>query len=183
ELTVAKTYQVKFSIRMTINETARMIQHFSTMDSNEDWVRNTAADPCIQKMIAEGRASVKKVNIGETEAWGRPVGSSHKQLWADYSTSIVAYKAENIDLILVDGRFRIACVLESWLQFPQATIVLHDFYDKRYMHHHLAYVKLLEVFEQVESTDTLISLRTKPSASRETILAMIEIHRRVSGRL
>jgi len=209
ELTVAETNQVKFSIRMTINETARMIQHFSnvkaayyefgmggsthlacaflppsarlySMDSNQKWVRNTAADPCIQKMIAEGRASVKLVNIGETGEWGMPVGSTHMHLWADYSTSIVAYKDENVDLVLVDGRFRIACALESWLQFPQATIVMHDFYDP---YHILDYVKLLEVFEKVESTDTLISLRMKPSVSRKTILAMLEDHRRVFGRI
>jgi hypothetical protein len=210
ELAVAHQNQLLFSVRMSINETARMIQHYSgvkgayyefgmggsthlacaflppsaklyAMDSNEEWVQNVASDPCIQKRVAEGTASVSRVDIGPTGSWGSPVGGDKvKHMWKDYSSSIAAYKDQKIDLILVDGRFRISCALESALLFPEATILLHDFFEPG---HHTNYVKLEEVVDLVERTDTLLSLRVKPSVSKDTILKMIEDHRMHSARL
>jgi hypothetical protein len=83
ELAVAHQNQRLFFIEMSVNETARMIQYYSgvkgayyefgmrgstnlacaflppsaklyAMDSNEEWVQRVAADPCIQKRVAEG---------------------------------------------------------------------------------------------------------------------------------
>jgi len=189
---------------MSVNETARMIQHYSgvqgayyefgmggsthlacfflppaarlhAVDSSDEWVRKTAADPCLKKMASEGRAEFKHVDIGPLGPWGGlPADESSKHLWQDYAASINTRKGAQVDLILVDGRFRVACVLRGALAFPEATILVHDFWKPD---HHVDYVQLLEVVDVLERTDTLLSLRLKPSASRESILAMIEKNR------
>jgi hypothetical protein len=153
------------------------------MDSNEEWVQRVAADPCIQKRIAEGTASVSRVDIGPLIPgdWGRPAGGDKvHHLRKYYSTSITAYKDQKIDLVLVDGRFRVACALQSAVLFPNATILVHDFWKPD---HHNWYVKLVEVADVVERTDTLLSLRVNPSVSKETILEMLEDHRTKENRL
>ncbi|WP_232473249.1 hypothetical protein [Brachyspira sp. SAP_772] len=55
----------------------------------------------------------------------------------------------NIDTILVDGRFRVACVLNSIFYCRNAVIIIHDFFNREY------YNVLLNYLDIVEKADTL----------------------------
>jgi hypothetical protein len=80
------------------------------------------------------------VNIGLTQDWGMPVFTKptrrRVRRWEDYSKAPWRYFraiGQQPDLILVDGRFRVACVLESLLSLSplSRTQVLLDDYVGR----------------------------------------------------
>lgn len=81
------------------------------------------------------------VDIGPTGDWGRPTDRSKVDLWPLYCSSIWSrIKADGLDqpdLILVDGRFRVACFLASMAFAKAGTCILFDDYMDR-PHYHVA---------------------------------------------
>jgi len=97
------------------------------------------------------RADVQWVNIGKTGDYGHPIGESSKPLWRNYSTADVGHP----DLILIDGRFRVACGIQCCLKYPDAIIMIHDFA------HRTEYHLLLRFLDVFEATDSLVVARVK----------------------
>jgi hypothetical protein len=88
--------------------------------------------------------TVLHANIGLTEAWGLPLNRRapwRARLWRRYIErpfQEIARRTGFPDLILVDGRFRVACVLESVRQAQlrgARTTILVDDYDMRPAYH------------------------------------------------
>lgn len=72
--------------------------------------------------------------IGPTERWGFPASKEMADQWPSYPLKIWDYieKDENApDLILIDGRFRLACFLLSLLKSKVGTTILFDDYLER----------------------------------------------------
>ena len=67
--------------------------------------------------------------IGPTAEWGHPAGAEHRALWPAYHESVWAREgARDADLVLVDGRFRVACALRALLETgADALVAIHDF--------------------------------------------------------
>ena len=61
-----------------------------------------------------GQFSVHGVYIGELGDWGFPKDSTNISLWPSYCESIWKY-GRDAELVLVDGRFRVACALHAVL--------------------------------------------------------------------
>ncbi|WP_286931853.1 hypothetical protein [Leclercia sp. UBA5958] len=55
---------------------------------------------------------VDYVDIGPNKAWGYPIDDTHQEKFTDYSKTILQHDRA-FDLILVDGRFRVACTLNA----------------------------------------------------------------------
>jgi hypothetical protein len=74
------------------------------------------------------------VNIGQTGDWGYPQDKSCIERWSMYCIA-PWIKIENDscypDLILIDGRFRVACFLASIFFSPVGTVILFDDYSER----------------------------------------------------
>jgi hypothetical protein len=77
-------------------------------------------------------------------------------LWRNYIHSID--NITDVDLVLVDGRFRVACVINSLISHPNAIVLLYDFFDPL---HHRHYRRLIEVTDIIERADTFPNLRRK----------------------
>lgn len=107
------------------------------------------------------------VNIGLTEAWGKPVftntTSRRVQRWKAYPRAPwTFFKDRQVepDLILVDGRFRVACVLESLLNQndnSDCAILLDDYPDRPH------YSVVEEFADLLEMRGRMAVLRRKPS--------------------
>lgn len=101
------------------------------VDSSTEWISN------VQKMVDNKRVKLTHIDIGPTREWGNPVDDSFKHKWSDYYTSIHKTDIEP-DLILVDGRFRINCILQSILFSIEKNIdpiiSLHDCQRPGYKH-------------------------------------------------
>jgi hypothetical protein len=118
----------------------------------------------VQKLC--NKALVKWVDIGEISSYGHPKNESMRQFWPNYSCpndlTIVP------DTILIDGRFRVACGLQSCLKYPNATILIHDFTNRPEYH------VLLNFLNIVEQVDTLIVAKVKHHNNNSGIIALYE---------
>lgn len=77
-------------------------------------------------------------DIGPTKEWGNPVDNSGARRWPDYPLGVwELLRTDQVmpDLILVDGRFRLACTLASLLHAPAGTTIMIDDYVKRERHY------------------------------------------------
>lgn len=75
------------------------------------------------------------VNIGKTKEWGHPVDESLKSSWHKYALQPWAILTKNDihpDLILIDGRFRVACMLATMANIKKPTKVFFDDYVDRH---------------------------------------------------
>jgi hypothetical protein len=73
-------------------------------------------------------------DLGATGAWGFPTDPTTCQRWPLYATrpwDRLARRQWVPDLILVDGRFRVACFLASLLQARPGAVILFDDYAGR----------------------------------------------------
>jgi hypothetical protein len=97
------------------------------------------------KIGAAAPVTIIDANIGETEAWGQPImrTATPKRVarWTNY-TKLAFEKIHSTgqfpQLILVDGRFRRACTLESARQAilsqAQTLIFFDDYFDRPHYH-------------------------------------------------
>lgn len=94
------------------------------VDSSRTWITKVAS-LCPDTT----RINLHHVNIGTTGAWGFPNGEERRNNWPDYSNSINSVVKEP-ELVLVDGRFRVACIANTILYAlnnnVELIIMLHD---------------------------------------------------------
>lgn len=105
-------------------------------------------------------------NIGRTGRWGfphfvMPAGPRRLRLFARYSDPPSSYATDDRpDLILVDGRFRLACALKvvRWLKGTNYTLVVDD-YQSRIEYHPLSQFAAFEnLYGQTAVFSPLVSL-------------------------
>ncbi len=94
----------------------------------------------VQRALTKTNCAVQLLtpNIGITREWGFPVfGRATKRRvarWRKYPQApwcIVALKKASPDMILIDGRFRVACALETLLNVGRDSLMLVDDYVGR----------------------------------------------------
>jgi len=92
----------------------------------------------------------------KAQSKGFPGNETNIENWKKY---IQAYKKEyNANIILIDGRFRVACGLDIFTKINNDCIVLIHDYKKRYKYH------ILEKFYlKIEKWDSLVALIKRPN--------------------
>lgn len=101
-----------------------------SVESDREWARN------LRNEIAENeplsRVTVQYVNIGKTSSWGRVVDESGWKKYHLYPNSIWDRSLfRQPDVILIDGRFRTACLMTAMLRTTRPVTVLFDDYIDR----------------------------------------------------
>jgi len=98
------------------------IKSMVSIDSCFEWIEKT------KRQIS----NMNKVNFyyvdinGNCKGWGVPMDNSKMYNWIKYPNTILDQK-ENLDLILVDGRFRIACCAVAAMKMSKDSfLLLHD---------------------------------------------------------
>jgi hypothetical protein len=112
------------------------VPNIVSVDSSKDWVANISAQ--IATLEIKGRIQLLHANIGTTGDWGYPIDSSSMVNWPSYYSgpwATVKENALNPDLVLIDGRFRVACFLYSLLNLNIGSTILWDDYKNRPEYH------------------------------------------------
>lgn len=93
---------------------------------------------------------------------GYPISSTEeKDSWINYPNALMESPKEP-DVVLVDGRFRVACALTALLNLkPDAIIMIHDFWTRPNYHVILPFVRILE-----RSSDTAVAFQAAPGFDR-----------------
>ena len=98
------------------------------VDSDADWIHAVRSHPDIAIRVASGDYEIFHADIGETAHWGYPRDKSKQHDFDQYYSAIWNRMPEAPDLILIDGRFRVACALETIANVSsKAIIAIHDF--------------------------------------------------------
>ena len=122
-----------------------------SIDSSLDWISFMREYRQIKK-AEKDRLSLFHIDIGPTRDWGRPKSNEHREKYPNYSAKIFRQiDKKNIDTVLIDGRFRVACTLKTILECQQnknIQIIIHDFWNREQYHSVLNY---LDVVDRIDS--------------------------------
>jgi hypothetical protein len=92
------------------------------------------------KKIVERFAHVEIfwVNIGPTKSFGNPISSLEtifRNRWHKYSMRPWIEGARNVDLVFIDGRFRVSCAMQCFLNIDCNFVLVFDDYFSRNEYH------------------------------------------------
>jgi hypothetical protein len=141
----------------------------ASVDSDPQWIAALKEHDAVRMAISTGILSMIHGDIGPIREWGNPRDMSRVQHWHRYISAPWSVVGEQqVDVVLVDGRFRVACSIFSLLCGNDKTqIVIHDFWDRPKYH------SLLSFADVVERADTLAVLRRQAKLSMREIMATL----------
>ncbi|WP_432474183.1 hypothetical protein [Amphritea sp. HPY] len=123
-----------------------------TVESSPDWIRHMRKYIYV-KYFVNKRLFIFPVDIGPTGEWGYPKTNDYQPLFSDYSANVFKEIDSNtIDLVLVDGRFRVACILKVILECLETNnlkILIHDFWNREEYH------VVLKYLDAIDKADTI----------------------------
>ncbi|MDO5668230.1 MAG: hypothetical protein Q4G44_10460 [Alcaligenaceae bacterium] len=108
-------------------------RHIISVDSSEDWHKNVK-----NQLKGVNNIDLLYCDIGTVGNWGKPVNDEGIKDYHSYMVTPwkIAYEKNlDVDLIMVDGRFRVACFLYSLLCAKPGTVILFDDYGLRFRYH------------------------------------------------
>ena len=110
-------------------------------------------------------------------SWGHPGPTSTLEQWKNYSDQILFKADQNIDLILIDGRFRVCCCLKSLLVInDECLIVFDDFLNRDYYHVVLEFVDIVDKTRD----NSMVVLKKTSNCDLEKISDLIEKYEKKS---
>ena len=145
--------------------------HIVSVDSDGEWLSRVEAQPLVRKAIAFERVVLKHVDVGPTAKWGKPSHEEFRHHWPRYS-ELPWGERSDYDLIVVDGRFRVACILNAVLRAQSdALIVVHDFWNRPEYH------VVLPFLEWKDSCGTLGVFHKRRKFDGRRVQALIDEYR------
>lgn len=107
-----------------------------SVDSSAEWVERVGQQ--IRGLSTRSQVRLLHANLGPTKDWGYPVDDAQVVTWPSYYAGpwrAVRQAGLQPDLVLIDGRFRVACFLYSMLHLKPGATVLWDDYAHRPEYH------------------------------------------------
>lgn len=143
------------------------IKRIHTVESAKDWITMLSKRKDVSGAISNGRMKFVHADIGPTASFGNPKNDSHKTQWPAYSGS-ASEDASRFDLVFVDGRFCVACILKALQRVPpeerrKVTFAMHDYTNRQWYH------VVEEFLNPVERSGTLQVFQAKPGTSEAAL--------------
>ncbi len=115
---------------------AENIDTIWSVESDAIWVEN------LKKEIDADRVTFQCPDLGPIGKWGIPTDREKRSEWPRYHSEIwELLDPSTLDLVLIDGRFRVACVMQTVLRVKaDCTIMIHDFWNRPKYHHVLPFL-------------------------------------------
>ena len=144
-----------------------------SVEGDNNWIEHMRSNDYIYEQELIFRLYFYYVNIGKIKIASYPIDSSRYNEYPNYSSKVFLELdreyINNIDTVFIDGRFRVACVLNSILNINRnATIIIHDFFNREYYH------VLLKYLDCVNQVDTLGIFKIKNDINDDDIIELIK---------
>jgi len=137
----------------------------TSVDSSQQWINKVSSNPIVKN---------KQVNYiyidinADDNNWGKPKNKSKISEWPKYSQA-VNLNNQKYDLILIDGRFRVACALQALNHLTDSGVVLiHDYINRPHYH------CIEEFYNRVAGVDSLAVLKKKPSYDQTRVASLLK---------
>ena len=118
-------YGVGSSTRWVLENTKSKI---ISVDTDKKWI-NT-----IDVSNNDSRIKLNWINLGDLENWGRPKSYEYRDQFINYISNVWNFN-KKADVILIDGRFRVACFLYSLMNAKVNSLIIFDDYNNRAYYH------------------------------------------------
>ncbi|PQM28231.1 hypothetical protein CVO77_06920 [Sphingopyxis lindanitolerans] len=104
-------------------------------------------------------------DIGPTGAYGYPAGSRRLRDWPRYHVAVWRQLSGSPDAVLIDGRFRVACLLQAIVHGkPDCLLLFHGFTDRP------DYRVVLKHTDMLARVDSLAVLRARQQVDGTAVL-------------
>jgi hypothetical protein len=150
------------------------IQYIFSVESNQEWIDKVQELPIVKNRVDTQQIEFRVIDVnGNPRSWGYPFNLDKKENWPVYSSQISKISSDKRpDLVFIDGRFRVACIVMSLLSCSDDTIIcVHDFNDRPHYHYVNQFIDVLE------KVDTLIVFRKKTDANPELLHKLYDVAR------
>lgn len=139
EQLLKKTYSyIEFGLGgSTVLAVKNGVRKVFAVESDLEWI-NEVRKSIARYLDDEHEVYIHHADIGPVKQWGYPIkplvaGQAlvyHSEIWSRIGAEI----SGNI-MVLVDGRYRVACVLQALKNLPQPfTLLIHDYRDRKSYH-------------------------------------------------
>lgn len=148
---------------------AARVKTIDSVESSQEYIdEKLKPNSDINTALSTGKLRFHTIDIGETIRWGHPKDKSKMHLWPNYSHSVFSVN-RNYDLVLIDGRFRVACTLNTLLNTPDnCLIMIHDFWNRPEYH---IVLKFLNTKDRI---DTLGIFNMKSNINQQEVQSLIK---------
>jgi hypothetical protein len=102
-----------------------------SVDTSSNWVNKVNS---LKGDSDDERLNLSWIDVGEVADWGNPVTFNMRHNFVKYAESFW-HNGKNPDLVLIDGRFRVSCFLNSIKFAEVGTKILFDDYTNRPFYH------------------------------------------------
>jgi hypothetical protein len=154
----------------TVAALARGVRRIDSVESDPAWIERLTRRPDVRAAIEGGRLGLHHADIGPVGTWGYPTDDSTSARWPEYAEQVwtrLPAGARSVDAVLVDGRFRVACILAAVAHVrPGTPIIVHDFWNRP------DYATVLPVLVPMLRVATLAIFVTRLPIDREQLAAL-----------
>lgn len=112
------------------------IETIVSVESDSEFL--SALEAKVRNQFPQLRFFPIHVDIGSTREWGYPLDDTHARSWPKYCSEpwdLCNRNRISPDLILIDGRFRVACFFITLLCARRGSVILFDDYFDRDHYH------------------------------------------------
>ncbi|MEL6644460.1 MAG: glycosyltransferase family 2 protein [Pseudomonadota bacterium] len=106
------------------------VKRLVSVESDAAWAERLTQE--LRRRAEPERFVIRHVDIGPTKSWGRTADASGYARYHRYSMSVWDELGDTQpDIVLIDGRFRVACFLATLLHAKkQMRVLFDDYYDR-----------------------------------------------------
>ena len=134
-----------------------------SVETDRAWIDRLRQNGEIAAALNSNRLVFRHVDVGKVGQWGMPSGDERIRNWPRYAIEPFVATDLNFDLILVDGRFRMHCLLAAANCAENASVFLHD-----YMFRH-AYTIADKYFDTLRRVDSGVVLKPRHNVNRRAL--------------
>jgi hypothetical protein len=148
------------------------VGHLYSVETDPNWIEHIQSDPNVQALQAGRRVSFIHADVGAVKEWGYPVQMSSAASDAYLKGPWSQIPVDEVDFVLVDGRFRVATTVNASLRTDDHVIYAVDDYGDR-----SHYEELEELFDVVRRSGRVILLKKGRNWSLPAADAMLAKYR------
>ena len=149
------------------------VSRLISVETDLGWIGMLRDVPAVAEAERQGRLTFVHVDIGRVGKWGKPVDDSGAARYAAFASAPWS-RCDAPDVVFIDGRFRVACALETLLRSGGSTrLAFHDFWKRPQYHVVLPFV------DCIDRVDSLAVFKRQASFNENAATQLLERYRTV----